>query len=268
MNRNERLALLASQRALQAAVLARDHAAARRWLADGGDATALWQGERPDDTYPLVLAVLDNDVEMVHLLAEAGMPLYHNAVVAQKAYGRVEPLTLAALWQPDNHEAVMAVLDLGAAIHSTVHDYMPVLRLTELHERQLDARSDALFQHILDAGPDVDAAWDDTRRVLHLICQGNNRYVPALIGLSRNVHAPGLGNPYGTPLCVAVMSGSDLAVQALLARGADPGGSAWEDQSLLELARELKEYKQAQNLRGQIDRIIAMLEAPCPEPAT
>ncbi len=42
MKRNERLALLTSQRALQAAVATRDHGAVRRWLAEGGDAKALW----------------------------------------------------------------------------------------------------------------------------------------------------------------------------------------------------------------------------------
>ncbi len=113
MKRNERLALLTAQRALQAAVQARDYAAVRRWLADGGDAKALWQGERWEDTYPMVLAIEGNDLEMVHLLAEAGMPLYHNALMAQKRYGAVEPPTVAALWRPECHEAVMAALDLG-----------------------------------------------------------------------------------------------------------------------------------------------------------
>lgn len=260
MKRNERLALLTSQRALQAAVAARDHAAVRRWLADGGDAKALWQGERFDDCYPMVLAVQANDVDMVRLLAGAGMPLYDNTLAAQKTYGAVEPLTVAALWRPGCHEAVMAALDLGAAIHSTVYDHMPVLRLTELHERELDARSDALFARILDAGVDVDAPWDDTSRVLHRICQGNNRYVPALIGLSRDVHAPEASSPLRTPLWMAVLSGSDLAVAALLARGSDALAGAWEGKSLVELAHHQREYNKAKNLRGQIDRIIAMLE--------
>lgn len=84
MKRNERLALLTSQRALQAAVAARDHGAVRRWLAEGGDAKALWQGERFDDCSPMVLAVQANDVDMVRLLAEGGMPLYDNTLAAQK----------------------------------------------------------------------------------------------------------------------------------------------------------------------------------------
>lgn len=261
MKRNERLALLTSQRALQAAVQARDYAAVRRWLAGGGDAKALWQGERWEDTYPMVLAVEGNDVEMVHLLAEAGMPLYHNALMAQKRYGAVEPLTVAALWRPGCHEAVMAALDLGAAIHSTTQDHMPVLRLTQLHERELDARSDALFQRILDAGVvDVDAPWDDSLRILHIICMGNNRYVPELIRLSRDVNTPDTSALRLTPLRTAVTSGSDLAVRALLARGAAPSTPVSKDKTLLDQALHIKEFKREKNLSGQVDRIIAMLE--------
>lgn len=261
MKRNERLALLTSQRALQAAVLAKDYAAVRRWLADGGDVKALWQGERFDDTYPVVLAIEGNDVDMVHLLAEGSMPLYHNALVAQKIYGAVEPLTVAARWRRGSHEAVMAALDLGAAIHSTTRDHMPVLRLTELHDRELDARSDALFQRILDAGVvDVDAPWDGTSRVLHIICMGNNRYVPELIRLSRDVLTPEASDPRRTPLWTAVMACSDLAVGVLLERGADPSTPASENQSLLDLARHQREFRKEKNLRGQIDRIINMLE--------
>ena len=261
MKRNERLALLTSQRALQAAVQARDYAAVRRWLAGGGDPKALWQGERWEDTYPMVLAVEGNDLEMVHLLAEAGMPLYHNALVAQKTYGAVEPLTVAALWRPGCHEAVMAALDLGAAIHSTTKDHMPVLRLTDLHERELDARSDALFQRILNAGVvDVDAPWDDSLRILHIICMGNNRYVPELIRLSRDVNTPDTSALRLTPLRTAVTSGSDLAVGALLARGADPSTPVSKDKTLLDVARHTKEFKREKNLSGQVDRIITMLE--------
>lgn len=262
MKRDERLALLTSQRALQAAIQARDCAAARRWLADGGDAKALWQGERWEDTYPMALAIEGNDLEMVHLLAEAGMPLYHNALMAQKVYGAVEPLTVAALWRPGCHEAVMAALGLGAAIHSPTRDHMPVLRLTDLHERELDARSDALFQRILDADVvDVDAPWDDSLRVLHIICMGNNRYVPALIRLSRDVNAPDASALRLTPLRTAVTCGSDLAVGALLARGADPSTPASKDKTLLDLALHIKQFKREKNLRGQMDRIITMLEA-------
>ena len=269
MKRNERLALLTSQRALQAAVQARDYAAVRRWLADGGDVKALWQGERWEDTYPMVLAVEGNDLEMVHLLAEAGMPLYHNALMAQKRYGAVEPLTVAALWRPGCHEAVMAALDLGAAIHSTTQDHMPVLRLTDLHERELDARSDTLFQRILNAGVvDVDAPWDDSLRILHIICMGNNRYVPELIRLSRDVHSPEASDLRRTPLWTAVVACSDLAVGALLERGADPCTPASGNQSLLELARDLREIKKGKNLHGQIDRIITMLETGRAVPAT
>ncbi|MCI5069481.1 ankyrin repeat domain-containing protein [Acidovorax sp.] len=261
MKRNERLALLTSQRALQAAVQARDYAAVRRWLAGGGDPKALWQGERWEDTYPMVLAVEGNDLEMVHLPAEAGMPLYHNALMAQKRYGAVEPLTVAALWRPGCHEAVMAALDLGAAIHSTTQDHMPVLRLTQLHERELDARSDALFQRILDAGVvDVDAPWDDSLRILHIICMGNNRYVPELIRLSRDVNTPDTSALRLTPLRTAVTSGSDLAVGALLARGADPSTPVSKDKTLLDQALHIKEFKREKNLSGQVDRIIAMLE--------
>ena len=265
MKRNERLALLTSQRALQAAVQARDYAAVRRWLAGGGDPKALWQGERWEDTYPMVLAVEGNDLEMVHLLAEAGMPLYHNALMAQKRYGAVEPLTVAALWRPGCHEAVMAALDLGAAIHSTTQDHMPVLRLTQLHERELDARSDALFQRILDAGVvDVDAPWDDSLRILHIICMGNNRYVPELIRLSRDVNTPDTSALRLTPLRTAVTSGSDLAVGALLARGADPSTPVSKDKTLLDQALHIKEFKREKNLSGQVDRIIAMLETGVP----
>jgi hypothetical protein len=94
---------------------------------------------------------------------------------------------------------------------------MPVLRLTELHERELDASSDALFQRILDAGVvDVDAPWDDSLRILHIICMGNNRYVPELIRLSRDVNTPDASALRLTPLRTAVTSGSDLAVGARL----------------------------------------------------
>ena len=261
MTRNEHLKLLASQRALQAAVMARDQAAVRRWLGDGGDAKALWQGERFDDTYPMVLAVQGNEVALVRLLAEGGMPLYHNALAAQKTYGAVEPLTVAALWRPGCHDAVMAALDLGAASHSTSPDHMPVLRLTELHERELDARSDALFLRIMEADVvNVDAPWGDGSRVLHLICQGNNRYVPELIRLSRDVLTAEASDPRRTPLWTAVTACSDWAVGALLARGADPSTPASESTSLLDLARHQKAFRKEKNLRGQIDRIINMLE--------
>jgi hypothetical protein len=83
--------------------------------------------------------------------------------------------------------------------------------------------------------------------------------VPALIGLSRDVHAPEASSPLRTPLWMAVLSGSDLAVAALLARGADAMAQAWDGESLVELAHHQRKYNKAKNLRGQIDRIIAML---------
>jgi ankyrin repeat protein len=181
--------------------------------------------------------------------------------MAQKRYGAVEPLTMAALWRPGCHEAVMAALDLGAAIHSTTQDHMPVLRLTELHERELDASSDALFQRILDAGVvDVDAPWDDSLRILHIICMGNNRYVPELIRLSRDVNTPDASALRLTPLRTAVTSGSDLAVGALLARGSDPSTAVSTDKTLLDLALHMKKFRREKNLSGQVDRIVTMLE--------
>ena len=107
---------------------------------------------------------------------------------------------------------------------------------------------------------DVDAPWDDSSRVPRRICQGNNRYVPELIRLSRDVHAPEAGDPLRTPLWMAVVSCSDLAVGALLACGADPSTPASHGQPLLDLARNAQKMKKHKNLRGQVDRIVTMLE--------
>lgn len=63
-----------------------------------------------------------------------------------------------------------------------------------------------------------------------------------------------------TWLRTAVTCGSDLAVGTLLARGADPSTPASKDKTLLDLALHIREFKREKNLRGQVDRIITMLE--------
>ena len=91
-------------------------------------------------------------------------------------------------------------------------------------------------------------------------CIGNNRYVPELIRLSRDVNTPDTSALRLTPLRTAVTSGSDLAVGALLARGADPSKPVSKDKTLLDVALHMKEFRREKNLSGEVDRIITMLE--------
>lgn len=99
-------------------------------------------------------------------------------------------------------------------------------------------------------------------RLLHLISQGRNRYVPKLIALSQDVNVMG-ANEFDTPLRCAIIAGSDQAVRALLEKGANADAYASKGKSLLQLAEDVKEYQRHLNLGGQVDRIISLLEGSC-----
>lgn len=214
------------------------------------------------DGYPIAIAIETNNLEILRALIEAGMPTYLNTTLAIKRYGTVENQTLASLWAPSCHQSIMYLLDQGAAVQTDSEDNAPVFALTKLHDREAGSESDEFFERLVANGIDVDAPWGEHHRLLHLISQGRNRYVPKLIALSQDVNVMG-ANEFDTPLRCAITAGSDQAVRALLEKGANADAYASKGTSLLQLAEHVKEYKRHLNLGGQVDRIISLLESSC-----
>ncbi|WP_165670718.1 hypothetical protein [Metapseudomonas otitidis] len=214
------------------------------------------------DGYPIALAIESNDLEILRALIEAGMPLYLNTALAIKRYGNVENQTLASLWSPSCHQSIMYLLDQGAAVQTDSEDNAPVFALTKLHDSEAGSESDEFFERLIASGINVDAPWGEHHRLLHLISQGRNRYVPKLIALSQDVNVMG-ANEFDTPLRCAIIAGSDQAVRALLEKGANADAYASKGKSLLQLAEDVKEYQRHLNLGGQVDRIISLLEGSC-----
>lgn len=152
----------------------------------------------------------------------------------------------------------MYLLDNGASVNSDSGENPPAWALAGLHDSKAGAESEEFFERLVAGGVDVDAPWGEQQKLLHLISQGKNRYVPRLIALSKNVNVTG-SDKFDTPLKAAVIAGSDLAVKALLEKGAIANAYVWKGKSLLEQAEHMKDYKRHLNLKGELDRICALL---------
>lgn len=212
------------------------------------------------DDYPVAIAVQSNNLELLAMLLEAGMPAYINTKLAIKRYGESHQGSLAFLWEPSCHQAIMYLLDNGASVNSDSGENPPAWALAGLHDSKAGTESEEFFERLVAGGVDVDAPWGEQQKLLHLISQGKNRYVPRLIALSKNVNVTGI-EKFDTPLKAAVIAGSDLAVKALLERGAIAKAYAWKGKILLELAEHMKDYKKHLNLKGELDRICALLSS-------
>lgn len=210
------------------------------------------------DGYPVAIAIETNNVGILRALIEAGMPTYLNTALAIKRYGTVENQSLVSLWTPSRHQAIMYLLDRGAAVQTNSEDNTSVYALTRLHDGEVGSESDEFFERLVAGGIDVDAPWGENQRILHLVSQGHNKYVPKFIALSKDVNVTG-ANEFDTPLKCAVIAGSDQAVKALLEKGAAPDAYAYEGKSLLELAEDMKRRKKHLNLGGELDRIVLLL---------
>src|SRR3989338_4942825 len=212
------------------------------------------------EDYPLTMAIWNNQIEIVKLLLDRGMPAYMNTRDALEQYGAVEDLWLTGLWRPEPHEAIIYLLDRGCPAFSKEFSFMPVTQLVMLEESDIDNRADEFFERLMGLGIDVDIPIDTSNTLLHFIAKQHNKYVPMLIKLSKNIDAGDPAIIISTPLRSAVQKVSEVAVNALLKAGANPNlVFKYAAESMLDLSYRTKTEREYLNAKGQVDRIIAAL---------
>lgn len=234
-------------------------------LVEGGlDLSEIWSV----DCLPLSIALFRNDVAMIAYLLEHGMPPYLNlqSIVREDPDGDPSDYSLLGLWCPEHHEALMYLLEHGSPANSRKTGYNALAGLAHLRETgrnvQVGAKSDEFFAALLSRSPDVDQVMDIGGTLLHQIAQGNNRYVPPLVALSKQVDAPKEpDSPSATPLRNAAREGADVAVEALLKAGANPNlMERHQNLSILDTAL-LGQKKKRGGPFSQHERVIELLRA-------
>ncbi|MNZ74938.1 Ankyrin repeats (3 copies) [compost metagenome] len=212
--------------ALNDACATGDMAQVRALVEEGLDLSEPWS---VDYYTPLSIAMARNDVPLIAYLLEHGMPPYLNlrSIVREDPEGDASDYSLLGLWCPEHHEALMYLLEHGSPANSGKTGYNALVGLAHLretgHDVQIGAKSDDFFAALLSWSPDVDQVMDVGGTLLHHIVTGNNRYVPPLVALSKQVNAPEEpGYLSATPLRSAARYGADIAVEALLKAGANP----------------------------------------------
>ncbi len=213
------------------------------------------------DSSPLFYAVINNNLSMVQYLLEHGVPPYDNAKGAHKLNPESDlaDLTLAGFWSDDSHEAVMYLLEHGAAVDSHTIGYSPVMKVAKLEERYMTSKSDTFLNALMQRGVNVDIEMTYGETLLHAIVgHRNSRYVPTLVTRSRNLEAK--SDAGLTPLFSALSEGSEVGIGALLEAGANPNAYfGRKSTSVLDRAYFLKSNRSDLNILGQMDRIIEKL---------
>jgi ankyrin repeat protein len=242
-------------RAISEACYAGDTSGVEALLGQGGDMAQLWS--IPD--YPLAIAASQNNVELMRLLLDSGMPLYMNTQREQRQTKVVADCTLAGTWSSRCHEGVMYLIAEGAKLHSTVFSYMPITRLACMSEYDAGEQSDKFFHLIEQAGIDIDVPIIDGDLLLHFIAKCNNRYVAEFIKYSKDLNVT---NSVGQrALTIAVTQAAHFAVHSLLEAGADPHYVVDDEGgTLLDRANWALTYRADRNFLGEVDGIIASLK--------
>lgn len=241
---------------LNEACEAGDMARVRTLVEEGMDLSEPWSHE---EFTPLSLALYRNDVPMIAYLLEHGMPPYFNllSIVQADPEGDPSDYSLLAPWRPEQHEALMFLLEHGSPANSRKTGYNALSELVYIEESNLCAKSDEFFAALLSREPDVDQIMDDGDTLLHQIAKGNNRYVPLLVARSKQVDAK-KSSPV-TPLRYAALEGADIAVEALLQAGANPNlRGRYQELSILDIA--LLGQEQRRGWRRH-ERVIELLRA-------
>lgn len=248
--------------ALLTACVERDLDAAK-WLIDGGlNLGEVWT----TDSYPLDAALERNDVAMVRLLAEHGMPLHLNhRSVYRRADNEdeVKSMLIFGCWREYNEDACLALLDYATQVNAPDAHFNGLASLAYLKDEFTSEKSDEYLRRLLAMGADVDYPMDRGGTILHSIAEGeNSKYVDQLIRLSKNIDAGDKEGAFGTPLYRQIASGLEVATKALLEMGADP--NKYQRSMRMSVLDILYYYKQEEpylNRNGSLDRKIALLQS-------
>jgi len=219
-----------------------------------------------DEYYPMSIAFEHNNVEIIRLLAEKGMPLYEYSKSAyyHATNDKDVPLQyIFGLWDPDNEDACLAMLDYADEVN-TPSSNNPLCSLAQLDDKYTSEKSDLFLSKLINKGANVDLLMDCNLSVLHFIAAGkNSKYTDALIRLSKNVDVAPLEEAYYTPLFLAVNSPTAfyiIPIKALLEMGADPNHyNPVNQRSILDNAMKHRKKKKYLNRNGKLDEIVDLL---------
>ncbi len=236
--------------------------AARDLIDEGLDLTEVWT----TDDYPLAVALINNDVAMVRLLAEHNMPLYINSKEAYRnaeSDAEVKDKLLCGRWDEDSEDARLALLDYATEVNTKELSYNGLCSLVSLQDHFVSEKSDLYFKRLLEMGADVDYPNRRGGRIIHFVAGGvNAKYVEPLIRRSKNIDVGDREGDFGTPLYRNANKALVVTVKALLDMGADPNKYDKRDkQSILDNVIWYKERNPYKNKNGSLDDKIELLKA-------
>lgn len=248
--------------ALLDACFEQDINAAKQLIDEGMDLSEIWT----TDDYPLAAALERNDVEMVRLLAEHGMPLHLNQKdVYRRAdtEDKVKAMLLFGWWGEDREDACLALLDYASEVNTAAPHFNGLVSLAYLKDCYTSEKSDEYLSRLLAMGADVDFPRDIGGTVLHAIAGGeNSKYVEQLIRRSNKIDAGDDEGAFGTPLYRNIDTGMEVAVKTLLELGAEPNKYNIVDKyTILDNILRYKEMHFYRNRNGSLDRKIALLQS-------
>jgi len=212
------------------------------------------------DDEPLFIAICNNNVPLVRLLLDNGLPTHCNT---KELYGyrpqkEIQGMQLYAKWKPEWHEACLAVLEYTAVADTREYasSYNGFRCLSYLEYEQIGVKSDAYFNALVAKGLSVDVRNEYGDPLLNNIFDVDNKYVLAIIALSRNINAykvdpeKGTEFPLETPLYRALSSASISVINALLEKGANPNAYSFRmNESILDYVMgEIETYTEYQQM--------------------
>lgn len=239
---------------------AQDYERAKAIIESGLDLQQLWTA----DGYPLYIAYEDNNIPLIRLLLDSGMPLYVNTKSFLRGAENKEAMErsyLFGLLEPGLEEACLVMLEYAQEVNTPEARFNGLCSLAHLEDRYCNELTDRYLERLLAMGADVDYPSDLGCSLLHYIVDGvNSRYVPLLIRLSKDIEVPGNDRePYFSPLFRIANQGKELAVQTLLEMGANPNKySPIDKRSILDWV-ERKIRRSGGEEKQRLERIAQLL---------
>lgn len=240
-----------------------DLEAVRSIIEDGIDLTETWSSK---GCYPLMGAIYNNNIEMVGLLAENGMPLYFNNKSSYENFDSEDEIKQNVVffeWDKDYADALLAVLDYVEPGNFKEGISLVLSSMAGLKDEDTSEKSDQFLEKLLTKGADVDCKKSTGGTVLHLIAKGRNaKYADKLIRLSKNIDAASNDGDHATPLYRAFHKCYPSPIKALLEMGANPNACCLiSKESVLDRAFYFKKKNKRENRDGKVDKIIELLRS-------
>lgn len=227
------------------------------------DLTAVWTGEF---FYPLMAAIIRNNVELALYLLENGMPVYFNTALAYQNFESEDEIKQQLVfeeWVPEYGDALLAVSKFAQRFPVVKGVSRSLIGIADLDEIDCDERTDEFLNNLFLAGADVDYPLYEGTTPLHLIVNGKNKkYVEKFIGLSKKIDVHTDDGLFDTPLFRATEKCRDYAIISLVEKGANPNlVSEPFNQTVLDAVLKFSKENSFQNTDGKLDRLIEFLRA-------